>query len=128
MGSDLFLRSSMGFGDCFVDPRLIEAEFVDRFVRPLRSSPERLAGPLPYLRGIDWALVDSLATRHREITSPVLLVWGAEDRMFPPARARTMVSQLADCRGFHVVPGARLLVHEEKPDVVADLLLTFLAS
>jgi pimeloyl-ACP methyl ester carboxylesterase len=128
LGFAPFVRSSMGFGGCFVDRRLLGGEFADAFVRPLVESPARLDGPLRYLRGIDWGLVDSLAQRHREIASPVLFVWGAEDRIFPAARARSMVTQLRDCRGFHEVPGARLLVHEERPAEVAAHLLAFLSS
>ena len=123
-----FVRSSMGFGNCFLDRSLLGGEFADAFVRPLVESPARLDGQLRYLRGIDWALVDALAERHREIASPVLLIWGAEDRIFPVDRARSMVPQLRDCRGFHAIPGARLFVHEERPAEVAAHLLAFLSS
>lgn len=37
----------------------------------------------------------------------------------------TMVGQIPDCRGLRAVPGASLLVHEEKPDAVAEHALAF---
>ena len=127
MSSTAFLRSPMGFGNCFVDRRLLGGEFEEQFVRPLRESNLRLEGQLRYLKGIDWALVDRLAVDHRRITNPTLLIWGERDSIFPPARARVIVEQLGDCRGFHLVPNAKLLVHEEQPAAVAALVLQFLA-
>jgi pimeloyl-ACP methyl ester carboxylesterase len=119
-------RSRMGFGGCFVDLSLLDGDFHTGSVAPLLDSPRRLEGARRYLAGIDWALVDGLATRHREIAAPVLFVWGEDDPTFPIGRARVMPGQLADCRGLVPIAGARLLVHEERPDAVADAALPFL--
>jgi pimeloyl-ACP methyl ester carboxylesterase len=122
-------RSGLGFGGCFRDlGRIDDPDFLAGTVAPLLASKQRLAGAQRYLAGIDWALVDGLARRHAEIAAPVLFVWGEDDPTFPIERARAMVSQLRDCRGLVAVPGARLLVHEEKPDAVADAALPFLAA
>jgi haloalkane dehalogenase len=128
MSWERFLHSPMAFGNCFVDKRLLRGEFRDHFVRPLCASKRRLDGQLRYLRGIDWALVDRLADDHRKITNPVLLLWGDQDTIFPPERARVIADQLADCRGFEVVPNAKLLVHEEQPVVVAQRVRAFLGG
>ena len=119
-------RSRMGFGGCFVDLCLLDGDFHAGSVVPLLESPRRLEGVRRYLAGIDWALVDGLATRHREIAAPVLFVWGEDDPTFPIERARAMPPQLADCRGLVPISRARLLVHEERPDAVADAALPFL--
>ena len=122
-------RSSLGFGGCFRDlARIDDADFLAGTLAPLLSSKRRLEGAQRYLAGIDWALVDGLATRHAEIAAPVLFVWGEDDPTFPIERARAMVRQLRDCRGLVAVPNARLLVHEERPDAVADAALPFLAA
>lgn len=121
-----FRRSSMGFGGCFEDPALLDGEFHHHFVRPLIEDPARMRGQIRYLRGIDWALVDGLAERHREIRAPVLLIWGRQDPIFPLARAEPMVAQLHDCRGLRAVDGARLFVHEERPAEVARHALELL--
>lgn len=128
MSSQRFLRSPLGFGNCFVDRDLLAGEFRDQFVRPLCRSRRRLEGQLRYLRGIDWTLVDRLGDDHRKIANPVLLIWGEQDTIFPPQRARAIAVQLPDCRGFHVVPGAKLLVHEEQPAIVAEHTLAFLGG
>lgn len=128
LASGPFIRSGMGFGNCFADRGLIAGEFTDLFVRPLVESPRRMEGQIRYLRGIDWALVDRLAEDHRRIANPVLLLWGEHDVIFPPPRARVIAEQLADCRGFVLVPNARLLAHEEQPQVVADHVTRFLLA
>jgi pimeloyl-ACP methyl ester carboxylesterase len=115
--SDRFLRSSMGFGGCFNDLRLIEGDFREHVVEPLLRSPHRLDGMRRYLLGATWKPVDALARDHARLTMPVRLIWGADDPTFPVALARAMVAQFADAQ-LTEIAGGRLLVHEEKPAVV----------
>ena len=124
--SDLYLRSSMGFGGCFVDMRNIEGDFHAQVVAPLQRSPLRMDGMRRYLRGAVWGPVDALAREHARLPMPVLLIWGADDPTFPVALARDMVRQFPNAR-IAEIPGAKLLVHEEKPAEVARLVLDFLA-
>ena len=125
--SSVYLRSSMGFGGCFCDLRLIEGDFHAHVVEPLRLSPRRMEGMRAYLRGAKWGPVDALAHEHARLTMPVALVWGADDPTFPVALARTMVGQFPNAR-LDEIPGARLLVHEEKPDEVVRLVTAFLGG
>jgi haloalkane dehalogenase len=126
--SQAFRESSMGLGGCFVDKRLIGGEFHEHFIAPLLASPRKMEGQLRYMRGVDWQLVDGLRERHREIEASVLLIWGEDDRIFPPALAAAMAPQFTDCRGFLQVPGAALFAHEEKPDAVTGHALGFLRA
>jgi pimeloyl-ACP methyl ester carboxylesterase len=128
LGSRAFLRSSMGFGGSFCDLSLIDGEFQQAFIQPLLEVPRRLEGQLRYLRGIDWALLDGLADRHREIQGPVLLVWGEEDPTFPIERARAMVGQFTNCGGLVPIARAKLLPQEEQPEPVCAAVLPFLAA
>jgi pimeloyl-ACP methyl ester carboxylesterase len=125
--SELFLRSGMGFGGCFTDLGLIGGDFHQHVVQPLLRSPLRREGMRRYLLGAKWEPVDALEHDHGRITMPVELIWGADDPTFPVEQARKMVKQLPDA---HLVesPGARLLVHEEKPAEVARAVLQFLGS
>jgi pimeloyl-ACP methyl ester carboxylesterase len=124
--SDAFLRSPMGFGGCFNDMRLIEGEFGEHFVAPLVRSPSQRDGMRRYLRGAKWAPVDALERDHARIKMPVELVWGADDPTFPVALARKMAAQFPDARLVEI-PGARLLVHEEKPEEVGRTIMEFLS-
>jgi len=123
--SRLFLRSGMGFGGCFSDLDLIEGEFDEYVVQPLLRSRRRMEGISAYLRGAAWGPVDALATEHGRLAMPVQLVWGADDPTFPVALARQMATQFPNARIVEI-PGARLLVHEEKPADVARAALAFL--
>ena len=123
-----FRRSSAAFGGAFVDLSLIDGEFFDLFLAPLLASDRRISGNTRYLLGIDWRLVDSLKVGHASITAPVLLIWGAEDTVFPVEDARPMAQQLGNCKGFMTVPGARLFVQEEKPKELIEIALPFLLS
>ncbi|MGH7895525.1 MAG: alpha/beta fold hydrolase [Candidatus Binatia bacterium] len=123
--SRTFLRSGMGFGGCFTDLGLLDGDFHEHVVEPLLRSHHRMEGMARYLRGAEWGPVDELEQAHARLMMPVELLWGADDRTFPVALARTMVKQLPDARLVEI-PGARLLVHEEKPAEVARAALEFL--
>jgi pimeloyl-ACP methyl ester carboxylesterase len=126
LSSRLYRRSGMGFGGCFTDLDLLDGEFHRYTVQPLLDSPRRLEGVLKYLRGLTWPVVDALAENHRRITAPTLLVWGEDDPTFPLAQARPMVEQFPHAQ-LVTVPGAKLLLYEEKPQAVLDLVLPFFA-
>lgn len=123
-----FRRSSLGYGPCFDDPRLLDDDFFACFVAPLLASGRRIDGLMRYLRGIDWTLIDGLAERHRELTQGVLMAWGAGDTVFPVAHARAMVGQFHGAARLLEIPSARFLVHEERPDAVARAVTDFLVA
>jgi len=123
--SKLYLRSSMGFGGCFTDLRLIAGDFREHVIEPLLRSSRRMDGMRRYLRGARWEPVDALEHDHARLAMPVQLIWGADDPTFPVELARTMVTQFPNAR-LAEIPGARLLVHEEKPAEVARLVRDFL--
>jgi pimeloyl-ACP methyl ester carboxylesterase len=121
-------RSGMGFGGLFEDLDLIDGEFYDQFVGPLISSAKRIEGLSHYLSGIDWKVVDAMKSRHAEISQPVLLVWGANDPVFPIGLARRMAEQFKNFWGFVEIAGARVMPHEEKPDEVVAATVDFLVA
>ncbi|MCH9710294.1 MAG: alpha/beta hydrolase [Actinomycetia bacterium] len=123
--SRTFVRSAMGFGGCFTDKSLLDGDFRQRIIEPLVRSRRRVEGINRYLWGIDWGIVDGLAIGHARLDVPVLFVWGEDDPTFPIEQARPMAAQLPDCRGFQAVPGASLLVYEERATVVAEHALAF---
>jgi pimeloyl-ACP methyl ester carboxylesterase len=125
LASRTFRRSSMGFGGCFRDLSHIDGEFHQHVVEPLLRDPGRMEGLRRYLLGAHWQPVDALANEHARLTMPVLLLWGADDPTFPLDLARDMARQFPDARVVEV-PGARLLVHEEKPEQVARAAIGFL--
>jgi len=114
---------------------------VDRLDRLVAFDPEtsldvaekRVAGAQPLaVSGLEYAGRDERVERfaraldaEARLGMPVQLLWGADDPTFPVALARAMVSQLPNAR-MTEIPGAKLLVHEEKPAEVAEAALAFL--
>ena len=113
-------------GDAFVDRDLLDGDFDDLFLRPLREDPDRLDAAGRLLRSFETRYVDELAQLHRRIDVPVQLVWGEQDAFFPLAWAREMEHTFSDAE-LRVVPGAGLFAHEERPAEVAAALLSRLA-
>jgi pimeloyl-ACP methyl ester carboxylesterase len=115
----------MGFGGCFTDLGLIDGDFREQVVEPLVRSALRRDGMRRYLIGAKWDAVDALEREHARIAMPVRLIWGADDPTFPVGLAREMQKQFP-AADLVEIPGARLLVHEEKPAEVARAVLEFL--
>ena len=114
-------------GDCFCDRSLLGGTFEEFVLAPLKNDPERRWAAGQLIRAWDSRLVDELASVHAKIDVPVQLVWGEDDPFFPIAWAREMVGTFADAR-LHVVQGAKLFSHEEKPQEVAGALVPVLTA
>ena len=120
-------RNGFVLGDAFADSSLLEGEFDEFFLQPLHTDLQRRDAAVRVLRTFDERYVRDLADLHRRITVPVQMVWGDQDPFFPVARARDMVETFPDAR-LHVVPGAGLFAHEERPADVAQALLPTLTG
>ena len=109
-------------GGAFADPRMLDGEFDEFFLRPLHEDAARRDAAVRLLRSFDPQHVRDLAEVHARIDTPVQLIWGAEDAFFPLRWAEEMVSTFPRA-ALEVVPGAGLFVHEERPHEVASALL-----
>ena len=123
-----YRHSTAGFGGCFLDTRLIEGEFRELFIDPLIRDHRRGVGYAHFLRGVNWAENDALATLHGQIACPVAFIWGCLDRTFPYEIALRMAEQFPNPAGFELIDESRLLPHEEQPEAVVRALRGFLGS
>jgi len=74
-----------------------------------------------------WPIPDrGLARRLHRVTAPALVVWGEQDRLVSPVYAQEFAARLRDAR-VELVPGAGHVPQLERLDVVAPLVLDFLA-
>lgn len=126
MRSRVIRRSPLVFGGCFSDPRFVDGEFSRIFVEPLLEDPRRLGGQLALLETFDWSALDEIARTHARITAPVRMIWGAEDRWFPLAKARPMLAQFPGGAELEVLSPGKLFVHEERPREWAAIARQFL--
>jgi pimeloyl-ACP methyl ester carboxylesterase len=68
-----------------------------------------------------------LPQRLHRVQAPALLIWGSEDRVFPPAYAEAWSALLPDAR-IVLVEGAGHLPQAEQPERFAELVDAFLAQ
>lgn len=120
-------RHPLLFGDTVVDRDLLDGEFHEFFLRPLREVPARRHAAVRLLENFDARWVHDLADVHARLEVPVQLVWGARDAFFPVSWTREMVDTFPDAR-LEVLDDASLFVHEERPARVAAALLPILVA
>ncbi|HVJ95727.1 MAG TPA: alpha/beta hydrolase [Acidimicrobiia bacterium] len=126
-GQPALRRNGFVLGDAFADRSLLDGEFDEFFLRPLRTSRTYRDATVRLLRSFDLDLVRELDAVHRRIDVPVRLVWGEHDKFFPVEQAKQMVSSFPDAT-LSVIEGAGLFSHEERPAEVAAALLPSLGA
>ena len=120
-------RSPFLLGDCFHDRDLLGGTFEEFFLAPLRDQADRRWAAGEFAKHFDTALVHALGEAHAKIDVPVQLAWGEDDPFFPVSWACEMADTFPNAR-LHVVKNAKLFVHEERPEEVAEVLLPTLAG
>ena len=120
-------RNPFVLGGAFADSSLLDGEFDEFFLKPIHDIPARRDAAIRLLRSFDLQRVRDLPEVHRRIAVPVQLVWGDKDPFFPLKWAKEMVATFPDAR-LHVVEGAGLFAHEERPAEVAKALLPVLLA
>jgi haloalkane dehalogenase len=126
-GRQRLRRNQFVLGGAFLDKGLLDGEFDEFFLAPLRDRPERLDAAIRLLRSFHTSMVADLGAIHRRLDVPVRLVWGDQDPFFPLAWAEEMVGTFPDA-DLEVVRGAALFSHEERPAEVAAALLPVLTG
>jgi magnesium chelatase accessory protein len=66
-----------------------------------------------------------METELKRLTTPLLLVVGGNDRTVPPTQARRVRALVPESR-TETLPGLGHLAHEERPDVIAQMLAPLL--
>ena len=85
------------------------------------------AGPVTLARAAWTILRDDIRAELPHVGAPTLLVWGADDRLIPPAVAEIFRSELPDAR-LLLVDRAGHVPMLEQPKTVATAVATFLAG
>ncbi|CAN5262608.1 alpha/beta fold hydrolase [soil metagenome] len=114
----------------FHDPRRIPSELrseLRRYARP--SAPEfvRVMRQVATLGGARADLIAAWTKRAPTLRMPVLVLWGANDRVLAPSGARAVRTLLSAAR-VEMVPDAGHLLLVEQAATVADRLVAFLVG
>jgi haloalkane dehalogenase len=124
--SRAFRTSSFGLGRCFADHAHLEGEFHQACVAPVLADS---TNALRALRAFQPHWLDrELPALHARLRMPTVFAWGEDDPFFPVAHARAMLADLPDVRAFETLRGQSLFVHDEAPDLVADVFEPWLLA
>jgi pimeloyl-ACP methyl ester carboxylesterase len=103
-----------------IDPALTR-----RWITPALSERGVRRDTAKFLRGVDPAELLEVSTRLRRFTKPVLVLWGAADRLFPVGLAHRLQNAFPNARLIEI-PDGRLFFPLDEPQQVADEIQTHL--
>lgn len=75
-----------------------------------------------FLSGMSSAATLRAAQTLRTFGKPIVLVWGSDDVIFPPAHARRFADVVGSGVRLELVPGARTFPMFDQPDRIAELI------
>lgn len=70
----------------------------------------------------------SLRNRLHRISAPALVLWGAEDRMVPPAHGETYARSIRRAQKLQIIEQAGHSVHVEQPELAGKTVRAFLSD
>lgn len=122
------LRRSMWLaGDMFADKDLLDGEFAEFNLEPLRDDLDKQWASGEFGRNFDTKRFADLARCHEQMTAPTTLVWGEKNPFFPVKQTRAMMPAFAGEVSLEIIPRAKLFSHEEFPEATATALLKTIA-
>ncbi len=101
----------------------LDREGVELYRRLVRD-PDHVAGALGMMANWD---LRPLERDMQRLATPLILVVGSQDRTIRPADAERVRASVPGAR-IVTLPGLGHLAHEERPEIVADLLFSLLPS
>lgn len=110
-------------GECVFDHTVINEHDIAEYFKPVADSASRYAVRRTLAEFDENALIAKL----REIESPVLLLWGEDDKWHSVNEIDEYRSSLRSC-SCTIIRNAGHLVHEEKPDRIAELVRGFIPA
>ena len=119
----------------FFDPQRIPREFVESGVVDMRD-PARVACIQQIYEGLlpeatdgrpDWTNRHQLLRKLAKISTPVLLLWGAQDTLVPLAHGDLLARRIPGA-GYFVLDACGHEPQMERPDATARLLARFASS
>jgi pimeloyl-ACP methyl ester carboxylesterase len=118
-------RSPLTFGS--MSRRPIPRDIMDGWLGPLISRKESRGDLRRYLRSAKKGDMMAAADGLRSFDRPVMIVWGKNDRMMPPAHGRRFAELIP---GAHLVEldDCRTLIPIDQPAALAEHLRAFVAT
>jgi pimeloyl-ACP methyl ester carboxylesterase len=115
---------------CLYDPSQAGDDFIDR-ATAIGTLPGNQRSFLSLIRetanilGVKKGLVADFSARLKTIETPILMIWGRQDRILPAADGEAAVERMADVR-LHIMDRAGHLPQIDKPEEFNATVLDFL--
>lgn len=111
------------------DPSLATKEEADRLVEIFRSASRRHAGQAMLRQAIPRSKerVQQLIGGYAKIRIPCLIIWGAQDDVFPTSMAYNLTDRLPSAK-LRIVDPAMHGLATERPQICCDLLREFVSG
>ena len=127
LGQDAFINSILGFKSYFHNiNNLKNPEFQLRIIQPLLDT---IDGQAAFIKGWDFSELDKIDGIHQQITVPLAMIWGTDDKNFPLKNAQSIRDNTkTDNSNIKIVEvkGCGAFVQEEKPEILAQEILELL--
>jgi pimeloyl-ACP methyl ester carboxylesterase len=118
-------RLPLAYGWATRDP--LEPRVMRSYTEPLRRDPGIRRDLAALLRAVDTRHTYEAAEALRGFARPALVVWAAEDKLFPIEHGRRL-AELLPVADFVTVPGSRTFIPEDQPERLTAILQGFLGE
>ena len=105
-----------------IDPRIMRS-----YTDPVRQDAAVRRDLARLLRAVDTRYTYEAAETLRGFDKPALVVWAADDRLFPAEHGRRL-AQLLPQGSFVTIPDSRTFIPEDQPERLASVVGDFLAE
>lgn len=120
-----FIRSPFGFGS--LSAHRLPTELLRSFLAPLIQDKRVRRDAMKFFAAADTRDTLAAAAKLPDLDLPALLVWGAEDTLFPLSDAERLRGALRDAT-LVTVPDARTFVSLDQPEAVVEAIVAFAAA
>lgn len=120
-----FIRAPFGYGA--LSAHRLPIELLRSFLAPLVHDRAVRRDAMKFFAGSDPRDTLAAAAKLPELDLPALLVWGAEDTLFPLTDAERLQGALRDAT-LVAVPDAKVFVSLDQPEAVCDAIAAFVAA
>jgi pimeloyl-ACP methyl ester carboxylesterase len=107
--------------------RPIDPAIMRSYTDPVRTNPGVRRDLARLLRAVDTRYTHEAARTLRGFDRPALVLWAADDRLFPLEHGRRLAELLPQGR-FETVAGSRTFIPEEHPELLATRVRDFIAE
>jgi pimeloyl-ACP methyl ester carboxylesterase len=102
--------------------RPIDPAIMRSYTEPIRTIPGVRRDLERLLLAVDTRYTHEAADALPRFDKPALVVWAADDKLFPPEHGRRLAELLPQGR-FETIADCRTFIPEERPERLAELLL-----